>query len=686
MQKHLNKAAFLKFSLLAGTAWLCQLLAVPSAYGQLTIFAEKSQSGASGTCVVSTIYTDASIPGGLNNDISSITLQQGYIATLAENSDGTGEAYTFVAAVSNITVDLNPLLDNKVSFIRVLPFRQTKKKGVGNTNNAWIEPLDVDWFYDWGALDVTLPSREYAMQAWGRQAASNPANIANYIAKPDVTHLLSFNEPDNTSQANIPVSEAIPLHKLLAATGLRLGSPAPTESEAFIWLRDFMAGTRAQNIKVDHIVIHWYDWGNWNATGNTAPTPASVFNRFTAYVNRVYAMYGKPIWIKEFNANRNTTSATHEGFIALALPWLEQQPFVERYAYFFPPALPPVDANGAITPIGQAYKNFNASTPAITRNIDNTELISSSLGKRLEAEAAIRLGSNVVNCATASGGQMAQAVTGASNRITFTNVVVPEAGTYNMDVSYFTITNRNLTISINQAPGQVVAIPASGAQWCFEGGSPGKYVIPVSLLAGANTIEFSESPIIDYIEIKRDGTLPVGLLDFEGAAKSKAVELNWRTSQEQNSKHFEVLRSTDGSAFTTLGRINAAGNSTTARDYRFLDQNPASGMNFYKLRAVDKDGSFTYSNTVPVKFDSKSTRLSFVSSTGNSIRVSAYNNSSERATVKLLSMDGKLLGTQQVLLNNGMNFIDIPTTMPKGSIGLITLQTSQAVNSIKFMR
>ena len=82
----------------------------------------------------------------------------------------------------------------------------------------------------------------------------------------------------------------------------------------------------------------------------------------------------------------------------------------------------------------------------------------------------------------------------------------------------------------------------------------------------------------------------------------------------------------------------------------------------------------------------KSTRLSFVSSTGNSIRVSAYNNSSERATVKLLSMDGKLLGTQQVLLNNGMNFIDIPTTMPKGSIGLITLQTSQAVNSIKFMR
>lgn len=143
--------------------------------------------------------------------------------------------------------------------------------------------------------DGSLPSREYAMQAWGKSSANNPANIANYIAKPGVTHLLSFNEPDNASQSNISVAEAIPLHKLLQSTGLRLGSPAPTESEAFSWLRDFMAGTRAQNIKVDHMVIHWYDWGNWNSTGNTAPTPSSVFNRFKAYVERVYSIYGKPL-------------------------------------------------------------------------------------------------------------------------------------------------------------------------------------------------------------------------------------------------------------------------------------------------------------------------------------------------------------------------------------------------------
>ncbi|HSK12274.1 MAG TPA: glycosyl hydrolase, partial [Phnomibacter sp.] len=387
-------------------------------FSQLTIYSEAGQAGTSAVCAHSIIYKGNDIPGGLNDVISSIHLQKDHIATLAENEDGTGDNYTFVAAVSDITVDLSRFLNNKVSFIRVLPFRQTQKKGVGQQNNAWIDQINVSWFYDWGALDVSLQNREYVMNAWGRQAASNPANITNYINKPDVTHLLSFNEPDNTEQSNIPVAEAIPLHKNLAATGLRIGSPAPTESQAFVWLRDFMAGTRQQNMKVDHIVVHWYDWGSYLNTGNTAPDPTGVFNRFRDYVNRVYSIYGKPIWIKEFNANRNTTSATHEAFIKLALPWLEEQAFVERYAYFFPPALPPVDGNGNITPIGIAYRDFNASTPAITRNIDNTELFADDVGKKFEAEtASTRFGSNIVNCATASGGQMVQAVAGANNRV-----------------------------------------------------------------------------------------------------------------------------------------------------------------------------------------------------------------------------------------------------------------------------
>jgi Glycosyl hydrolase catalytic core len=653
-------------------------------FSQLVIYSDGGQTGTSATCNVSTIYKTATIPGGLNDAVSSIQLQQGYMATLAENENGSGAAYTFIAAISNVSVNLNALLNNKVSFIRVLPLRNTLKKGVGLQNNSHIDQLNVSWFYDWGPNDVSLPGREYSLMAWGKSAASNPANITTYINKPDVTHLLSFNEPDNSDQSNMPVDTAVKYQKNLAETGLRLGSPAPTESEAFVWLTNFMEGTRQAQIKVDYMAVHWYDWGSYLSTLNTSPNPNDVFNRFKSYINYVYAVYGKPIWITEFNANRNTTSATHEGFIALALPWLEAQPFVERYAYFFPPALPPVDGSGNITPIGTAYKNFAASTPAIAKNYDNTELITGDVNTIFEGESATLYGSTTSNCATASGGQMAGAVTG-SNRISFHEINVPTSGSYKLEVSYFSTVARTLAMRINHGTAQTISIPASGALWCYQGGSPGVYEFPVSLLAGNNSIELTLSPIIDFVRVKADVPLPVSLLDFTGILLNKAIQLNWKTAQEQNSRHFEVMKLAEGNQYVSIGKVNATGTSNSSTGYQFTDHSPVKGTNVYKLKAVDNDGSFTYSKTVSVKYDTRATVLSFVSSTSNSIRISAYITNTEKATIQLLSTDGKLLSTYPVMLNSGLNFIDIPATVSKGSLGIVSLYTSKAVNSIKII-
>ncbi|MES2773861.1 MAG: glycosyl hydrolase [Bacteroidota bacterium] len=654
-------------------------------FSQLVIYSDGAQSGTSATCSVSTIYKTAGIPGGMNDAVSSIQLQQGYMATLAENEDGSGAAYTFIAAISNVSVNLNALLNNKVSFIRVLPLRNTLKKGAGLQNNTHIDQLDVSWFYDWGPNDVSLPNREYALMAWGKQAASNPANITTYINKPDVTHLLSFNEPDNTDQSNIPVDTAVKYHKNLAETGLRLGSPAPTESQAFVWLTNFMAGTRQAQIKVDYMAVHWYDWGSYLSTLNTAPSPNDVFNRFKSYINYVYAVYGKPIWITEFNANRNTTSATHEAFIALALPWLESQPFVERYAYFFPPSLPPVDGSGTITPIGIAYRDFAASTPAIAKNYDNTELITEDVNTLFEAESATLYGSTITSCATASGGQMAGAVTG-NNRISFHEINVQSGGNYKVEISYFSTVARTLAMRINHGIAQTISIPASGSLWCYQGGSPGVYEIPVSLLAGNNSIEFTLSPIIDFARVKSAGALPVSLLNFSGLVYNKSIELNWSTAQEQNGRHFEILKSTDGNHFVTIGKLHAIGNSNTVSGYHFTDNSPVTGMNFYKLKAVDNDGSFTYSKTVSLKYDGKAGGLSLVSSTSNNIRISAYSGINEKASIILFSIDGKQLYKQSVDLSSGLNFIDIPNSMSKTNVGVITLYTSKTVNSIKIKR
>jgi len=656
-----------------------------ASYSQLTIYDGVAQAGVSGICAVNTIYKGVSIPANLNDGISSIQLQQGFMATLAENEDGTGEAYTFIAAISNITVDLNPLLNNKVSFIRVLPFRNTLKKGagLGSTSNKPIEPLDVSWFYNWGFNDISVPEREYAVMSWGRTGVTNAANLAALTNKTDVTHLLSFNEPDNTGQANILATSADTLHEKLAQTGLRLGSPAPTESQAFVWLPNFMARARPARIKVDFMAVHWYDWGSWLQTFNVEPNVNNMFTRFKNYINYVYAVYGKPIWLTEFNANPNTTSATHQAFIALALPWLEAQPFVERYAYFFPSALPAVDGLGTVTPIGQVYKN-HVSTPAIIKNYNNAELFASDVNTVLEAEQATIYNTSTAtaSCGTASGGAMANTVTG-NLRIGFHEITVPASGTYKMGVSYLTTGARALTIRTNHGTPQTFNIPASGSLWCYEGGSPATHEIETYLFAGNNSIEFTVSPTLDFIRVKPNPILPVTLTNFSGTAQPKTIDLSWRAAQEQNSHYFEVFKSSTGNQFVLLGRVNAAGNSNVPTHYAFKDINPTSGINLYKLKLVDRDGSFTYSNTIAIQYDSKSTGLALISATSSSIRASAYSPKHEKGSLNLFGIDGRLLATQSVTLNSGMNYLEMPTHLTTGNIMILSLYTNKDVKSIK---
>jgi hypothetical protein len=348
------------------------LLVIQAANAQLIIYSNLNLGGTSASCVARTIYTGNAIPNGLNNNIESIFLSQGFMATLAENEDGTGERFTYMANNSNLNVNLAFVLQNKVSFIRVSKLHSVavKKKGSGNTNNAYTTDLNASWFYDWGPFDVSTPTREFVPMAWGTGHASD-ANINVVIAKDSLTHYSAFNEPDNDGQANMYVSNAIPLYKKLLRAGLRMGSPACTESQYRVWLDSFMTVSKQDSLRVDYVADHWYDWGNWLNTLNPNPNPVDVFNRFKNYVNALYDYHKKPIWITEFNANVNRTAYVHEEFMRLALPWLDANPNVERYAYFFGNDIPMYSSPGVLSTAGSIYAN-HASVNAYPNNIYDT--------------------------------------------------------------------------------------------------------------------------------------------------------------------------------------------------------------------------------------------------------------------------------------------------------------------------
>lgn len=96
-------------------------------------------------------------------------------------------------------------------------------------------------------------------------------------------------------------------------------------------------------------------------------------------------------------------------------------------------------------------------------------------------------------------------------------------------------------------------------------------------------------------------TLPVELLSFDAQKSKSFVELNWETASERNSDYFLVERSPDGSSFETIGQVSAAGNTQSVMTYSFQDKSPLAGMNYYRLRQLDLDGSENLSKIISIQ-------------------------------------------------------------------------------------
>lgn len=94
--------------------------------------------------------------------------------------------------------------------------------------------------------------------------------------------------------------------------------------------------------------------------------------------------------------------------------------------------------------------------------------------------------------------------------------------------------------------------------------------------------------------------LPIELLSFRGTPTAEGNRLEWSTASEQNTHEFSVERSADGTHFIPVGFVPAAGYSHTPRNYEFFDASPPWGVNYYRLRTIDRDGSYSLSETIPL--------------------------------------------------------------------------------------
>jgi len=97
--------------------------------------------------------------------------------------------------------------------------------------------------------------------------------------------------------------------------------------------------------------------------------------------------------------------------------------------------------------------------------------------------------------------------------------------------------------------------------------------------------------------------LPVELTTFTASTLSNKVELNWNTATELNNSGFEVDRKlSNQSVWENIGFVRGLGNSTSIINYNFIDNNPVNGTIDYRLKQIDNNGSFKYSNIVEVSY------------------------------------------------------------------------------------
>ncbi len=157
------------------------------------------------------------------------------------------------------------------------------------------------------------------------------------------------------------------------------------------------------------------------------------------------------------------------------------------------------------------------------------------------------------------------------------------------------------------------------------------------------------------------GTLPVTLTSFAVNSANSNASLSWKTASEQNADYFSVRRSSDGSEYTEIARVPAAGNSAGEKSYSFTDTKVSSAQQYYyySLAIVDKDGKQTFSDTK--LFKNKLSTLKIITSlspnpvSGGHLMMRFNADKEGKMNVKVIDAEGKSIISTMMQAYPGVN-------------------------------
>lgn len=157
-------------------------------------------------------------------------------------------------------------------------------------------------------------------------------------------------------------------------------------------------------------------------------------------------------------------------------------------------------------------------------------------------------------------------------------------------------------------------------------------------------------------------TFPVEYLSFQANAEAGQIALNWATASELNNDYFIVERmlENDSRSFEELGVVQGSGTSQETHEYQFRDLSPNPAVNYYRLKQVDYDGKYTYSQVIEIQSDLEGMRIQVAPTVITDwVNLTIMNPEFSQARVEVFSIDGKTVHNRTQEVEQGTQVIRI---------------------------
>lgn len=191
------------------------------------------------------------------------------------------------------------------------------------------------------------------------------------------------------------------------------------------------------------------------------------------------------------------------------------------------------------------------------------------------------------------------------------------------------------------------------------------------------------------VTVNVTGTFPVQFTALQARKQGEKALLEWGTLSEQNTDKFIVQRSARGDNFSTeLGSVKAAGSSNTEKHYSFVDAAPIQGWNYYRIKQMDVDGRYTFSNVAALNYNKAgSVLLVYPNPAKDNLTLEYTSARSGKVTVQLIDTKGAVLLSKVFAVVAGKNQQNINVSnLSQGMYLLKYVDSDGTVSFSKFIR